>query len=184
MPINQRFREKASGKASAKTIPVLSDCREDIIFWVVNFFETGNWEWSSWQQYLWNALGGAVGGVISIWNPSLGVAIGSGLGTLISGILEMYVGNNSNNITWGNLLKDTALSAITGFAFGKFTQTLPIKGITKGSHSIFQVSKSLITKTLKKSISKITMKSFGKILTYQVISGFSLGWLLETLFNN
>ena len=78
---------------------------------VVNFFETGNWEWSSWQQYLGNALGGAVGGVISIWNPSLGVAIGSGLGTLISGILEMYVGNNSNNITWGNLLKDTAFSA-------------------------------------------------------------------------
>ena len=81
------------------------------------------------------------------------------------------------------MIVDTALSAVAGIIFGKLTQSLPIKGITRGSHSVFQVAKSLITKTFNRKISQISIKSFGKIFSYQLISNFSLGWLLESVFN-
>ena len=150
---------------------------------LINYIKTNNWEWSPWQQYVGALFGGAIGGIISIWNPVLGIAIGSGLDTLTSGVLEMYIGANKNNITWTNLLFSTATSIGTGLLFGKLTQVIPVKGLTKGSHSIQQVSKSLITKTLNKTITHISLKSFYKIFTYQLTTGFNLGWILQSIFN-
>jgi RHS repeat-associated protein len=148
---------------------------------LINYAKTNNWELSSWQQYVGAAFGGAIGGIISIWNPALGIAMSNMLDILTSELLEISIGDNKNNINWFNIFTSTILSVGIGLLLGKLTQVVPITGLTKGSHSIQQVSKTIITKALNKTISTMSLKSFGKILIYNVISGFNFGWLIGSI---
>ena len=114
---------------------------------IVNYAITGEWKFSSWETYVGNMIGGAVGGVISLFNPFAGMVIGGTLGTFAG--LAIGKATGSNDMSWGEIGVLTAVSLGVNLMTAGLTQSLKIPGITKGSHSWQQVFKSGFTKAIR-----------------------------------
>ena len=59
----------------------------------------GQWTFSSWEQYVGAGVGGAVGGVVSLYaTPVVGSAVSSGVSTVVGQGLEKLTGKNDRPI--------------------------------------------------------------------------------------
>ena len=141
---------------------------------VVTSAISGQWQLSSWETYLGNAIGGAVGGVISIFSPTVGGIVGSALGTFAGHAIGKITG--TNGASWTEILIDTFISGAISWVTIGLTKYLKIPGITKGSHSFQQVFKAGLTKTLKYHAS-MSLKTLGKGIAYLLVSNFTTGFL-------
>ena len=141
---------------------------------VVNYAVTGEWEWSSWETYVGNAIGGAIGGMIGLVNPYAGAVIGGTVGTFSGLVLEKATGEST--ISWENIVIQTAISLGINAVTGNMSKYLKLSGITAGSHSWQQVFKSGFTKTLKYGFN-MSAKTLAKGAGYMLVSGFTTGFL-------
>ena len=147
---------------------------------IVNYAITGEWKFSSWETYVGNMIGGAVGGVISLFNPFAGMVIGGTLGTFAG--LAIGKATGSNDMSWGEVMGLTVMSLGVNLMTAGLTQSLKIPGITKGSHSWQQVFKSGFTKALRYGFS-MSAKTIAKEAGYLLISSVSLGFLFSNIIN-
>jgi len=147
---------------------------------IVNYAITGEWKFSSWETYVGNMIGGAVGGVISLFNPFAGMVIGGTLGTFAG--LAIGKATGSNDMSWGEIGVLTAVSLGVNLMTAGLTQSLKIPGITKGSHSWQQVFKSGFTKAIRYGFS-MSAKTIAKEAGYLLISSLSLGFLFSNIIN-
>ncbi len=144
---------------------------------IANWAFTGEWAWSSWETYLGNAIGGAVGGSLSLIP-----VIGPFAGTVIAGTLGTFSGltigkaTGSNTMSWGEIGMMTVISFGVSLATAGMTRYLKIPDATKGSHSWQQVFKSGLTKTLRYGF-RMSGTTLLKGAGYLLISGFSTGFL-------
>ena len=84
---------------------------------------TGDFQWSSWQDYVGSAVGGAAGGVATLYvGPVAGAAVAGGVDTLTSeGLKKATVPGYDKSvadIVW-DVTRDASLGAIFGFAGDK-----------------------------------------------------------------
>lgn len=110
-------------------------------------------------------FGGAIGGVVNLYAPVAGCAVGNASSTLITEVLEKITGNNSRNTA--TIITDTLFSGLTGAIFGSID--LNISGITSGRNSMSAVYKSGLTKLSNGTASKMS----SKVITKGIISGIT-----------
>ena len=137
---------------------------------------TGAMQFSSLEEYIGAAYGGAVGGLLSLI-PGFGfgaAVIGSTLGTFAGYTLGKATG--SNNMTWKEIVVQTSVSFGIGLATAGITKYARIPGITKGSHSFSQVWKSGVTKTLGYGAS-MSLKTAGKGIISIGVSEFGASFV-------
>ena len=121
---------------------------------------SGSWQISSWQTYVGAGIGGAIGGVGTLYlGPVAGAAIGSGSSTLIGKTLENITGAQSH--TAKEIIEDTVFDATLGAISSNL---FPVKagGITTGRNNMSSVYKSGLTKLKNKTASRMSVKVMGK----------------------
>lgn len=145
---------------------------------------TGNLEWSSWETYVGNIIGGGIGGALSLI-PGSGIYIGaiaSGtLGTFFGTTLEKITGTNDRS--WTEIILETAFSLAISSLTAGMTKYLKIPGITQGSHSWQQIFKSGFTKAIKYGFN-MSVKTLAKGAVYMLVSSFTTGFFANVIIQN
>lgn len=81
---------------------------------------TDDWKFSDWQTYTGAIVGGAIGGVCSLYvSPVAGAAIGAGASTLIGETLQYVTDAEEAPESYGRVLVDTGINCLFGAAFSK-----------------------------------------------------------------
>lgn len=101
----------------------------DIVSWLFK----GEWQWSSWETYLGNAFGGAMGGMASLFNPFAGILIAGTLGTFSGLVLGKATG--SNTMSWGEIMMHTGIAFAISVLTAGMVKYAKIPGVIQGSHS-------------------------------------------------
>ena len=128
---------------------------------------SNSWKFSSWQTYAGAAVGGAIGGITTLYAGAIaGASVGSGVSTLIGQTLENVT--NGKKRSTKEIIINTLIDASIG---GLVSKIVPIKisGITAGRNSMSAVFSAGLTKLGNKTASTISAKVIGKGL----VSGFS-----------
>ena len=146
---------------------------------------TGEWQLSSWETYLGNALGGAIGGAFSLI-PGAGAYLGSVIGGTLGTFFGLAIGKStgSTELTWEEVLLETGISLGINCLAAGLSASLKIPGITSGSHSWQQVFKAGFTKTIRygfKMSAKTLLKEAGYLVISSMNVGFFAGALLQSL---
>ena len=139
---------------------------------VVTSLVSGSWQFSSWQTYVGAGVGGAIGGVTTLYaGPVVGAAVGSGSATLIGQSLENVTGGKKRSVA--EIAKNTAIDATIGAVVSKI---IPVKvsGITSGRNSMSAVFSSGLTKLGNQTASRISAKVLGKGLVSSFVSDLGL----------
>ena len=149
---------------------------------VINWLVTGEWAWSAWEEYLGNAIGGAFGGMLSLFTfagPYIGAVVAGTFGTFFGLSIGKYTG--SNNKSWTEILEETGISLGISLLTAGLTKYAKLPGITKGSHSWQQVFNSGFSKTIKYGYN-MSIKTLAKGGGYLLVSGISVGYLTDSIF--
>lgn len=86
-----------------------------------NGLDVSKWKASSWETYVGSAVGGAAGGVATLYvGPAGGAAISSATSTITTGVLENVTGTKKRSA--GEILVDAGLNAGLGFVVGKASE--------------------------------------------------------------
>ena len=135
---------------------------------VIHSVGTGEWVFSSWQQYLGAGFGGAIGGVLYTMGVG-GIVTGlisAAAATFSGNGLEMITGDREANFT--ALMVDTVASGLIGALCGAI---INIPGINRGSHSLHQIYKSGLTKVWKHSF-HMSLKTMAKGFAMNYLTGY------------
>ena len=132
-------------------------------------------EFSSWETYIGAGLGGAAGGIVTLYaGPVAGGAVAGGASTLIGQGLEKVTGTNDRPL--GCIVINTAVDTGVGALFSKITVDIP--GVTIGRNSYGAVYKSGLTKIGNQTVKRMS----GKVVTKGILSGLA-GDLYIDLYN-
>ena len=152
---------------------------------IVSYALTGKWNWS-WGMFAGSIIGGAIGGMIgaSSINAVFVSMISGGISTASGMLLQNAFGEANNS--FDEILAMSALSCIVSGVTTGIMGALPIQGFNCGRGSLQQVARQINTKLLRSQISRITIKTFGKIVGYNlgynclgsVVNGFVESWQL------
>ena len=138
---------------------------------------TGEWSFSSWETYAGAAIGYGTAALIMPYNPTLALAVGSGLSTFAGMSLEKATG--TSNASWGEIALWSAVSAGIGAIMGQATKGLRISGITSGRGSYQHVMRTQFTNMIKHGYDisfKTAVKSFTAMTaSRQITGGISTG---------
>ena len=133
---------------------------------VVTSVVSGSWQFSSWQTYVGAGVGGAIGGVTTLYaGPVVGAAVGAGSSTAIGQTLENITGGQKRSAV--EIITNTVVDATIGGVMNKFVP-VKVSGITSGRNSMEAVFKSGLTKLGNKTASRMSLKVIGK----GIVSGF------------
>ena len=134
---------------------------------VISYALTGEWDWS-WGMFIGSLIGGAIGGMIGVSSLHM-IAVAGITGSIstASGMLLQNALSEANNsfleIFWGSIVAGFISATSTAI-----TMSLPFQGFNSGRGSLQQIAKQINTKMLNGNISRITAKTFGKILVYNL----------------
>lgn len=152
---------------------------------VISYGITGEWNWS-WGMFAGSVLGGAIGGMIGVAPISMSLVSGitGGISTAAGMIFQNAFGEANNG--FGEILGISILSGFLSAGTTMLTQAIHIQGFNSGRGSLQQVARQINTKLLRGQISRITAKTFGKIVGYNLgysflgsaVSGFIESWQL------
>lgn len=133
---------------------------------VIDGFTTGNFEWSSWQEYVGSGLGGTAGGIAALYGgPVVSGAVSEGVKTLTTEGLTWISDPSSYDKTLGDVLwsaaKDAGMGGIMG-GVSKFVGDIGRK--IAGSKLVQQFTSKLNDAggILSKIANKITDFAHGK----------------------
>ena len=135
---------------------------------VVSSAISGEWQMSSLESYTGAAIGYGIGGIVSMWNPTLGLAVASGLSTFTGQALEKATGKNDSS--WGEIVGASVVSGCVGAIFGHFSKGLRVNGITAGKNSWASVYKAGLTKLRHGVVKNMSTKVFFKGIVSSVVS--------------
>jgi RHS repeat-associated protein len=136
---------------------------------------SGSFQMSSWQTYGGAAVGGAVGGVASLYfgpyGLMIGAVVGSGVSTLVGQTLENATG--SSNRSGGEIITNAMIDGAIG---GLVTKLAPIKisGVTSGINNMGAVFSSGLTKLDNKTANTMSLKVMGKGTASGIVSGLGI----------
>lgn len=132
---------------------------------VVNYFTTGEFSWS-WGGFLGATIGGGIGGALTFGFGISGGALGAFLSGAITECGTMIGENISDNAGYsaGDILINSAVVGIFSALCSGIMNGIKIKSLNAGRGSWSAVNKQIITKLHNGSISRITGKTFGKML--------------------
>lgn len=139
---------------------------------------TGNWIWS-WGDFLGSTFGGTIGGMLSII-PGLGSFgtgfVTGGLTSLVSDAFNYAIYDEKKSFL--SVVLDFFVSGTIGGISSKIVSNLvKVPGINKGQGSLDQVTKQIYKKLSKGIISKISMKTLGKMFVLGLFSELPSLWL-------
>ena len=127
---------------------------------------TGTWEWS-WTALLNNTIGRAVGGItVYCLGGFGGAAFGAFVGGFASNATTMLMENlieNEGHTFADIMLSSTAVGILSVVSAG-IMDKIRISGLNAGRGSFSSVSSQIYTKFYRGQISRITIKTFGKMI--------------------
>ena len=133
---------------------------------------TGDFKLSNWQTYTGAAVGGAIGGVTTLYaGPVAGSAVGAGATTLIGQTLENITPGGTKRSA-AEILTNTAIDTGIGAVFGKFVP-VNVNKVTSGRNSMNAVFKSGLTKIAHGNAKRMSSKVISKGITSGVVGGLS-----------
>ena len=149
------FDDLIAGTVGA-LVGVASQLVNDLVFSAIS----GSLQFSSWQTYVGAGIGGAIGGISSLYvSPIAGAAIGSGSATLIGQTLENVFGGEKRTAL--EIAKNTTIDATIGAVTNKILP-VNISGVTSGKNSMGAVFRAGLTKIGNKTAKRMSLKVFGK----------------------
>lgn len=130
---------------------------------VISYVITGEWTWS-WGMFAGSVLGGAISGMIGVTGISM-VWL-SGINGLTSTMIGMGLENafGEANHSFLEIVLTTIIVTGISMATAKITNLVKMRGFNAGRGSFMSVAKQTNTKLKKNIISKISLKTFGKIM--------------------
>ena len=129
---------------------------------------SGSWQFSNWQSYVGSAVGGALGGITTLYaGPIAGAAVGGGASTLIGQTLENLTG--AGNYSTGEIIINSAIDATFSAGIAKI---LPVKvsTITSGRNSMSAVFASGLTKIKNGTAGRMSLKVIRKGIISETVS--------------
>ncbi len=135
---------------------------------VISYSLTGEWSWS-WGQFAGSTLGGGITGAITFTFPGLGILGSAGINGFVSNSLGMLFQNafGEENHSMKQILKNSLIMGGLSTLTAGITSKIKISGFT-GRGSISQVARQISTKFYNGTIRRITAKTFGKIVMYEI----------------
>lgn len=135
----------------------------------VSYFLTGKFSWS-WSQFAGSILGGAIGGAVSVI-PGVGVMLSAGITGFASTSIGMMLQNKfeGTNYSFAQILFVSSINGLLSASMAGLSDSIKIKGLNSGRNSYSAISKAINTKFYNGTISRISYKTFSKVLTYNML---------------
>ena len=153
---------------------------------LVDYAITDDFKWS-WGGFLGSTIGGAVGGMIAYSLPFLGItsaAVGaafSGAATTAGTMIGQNITDNTGYSAMDILLSSSVTGLFSGVSFGVMKK-IRIPGLNAGRGSFSAVSSQIYTKFRNQAISRITMRTFSKMVAVEAYSGIA-GYIFENIYS-
>lgn len=135
---------------------------------VISYGLTGEWSWS-WGLFAGSTLGGGITGALAFAVPWLGIPGAAAVNGFLSNSLGMTFQNSlgeANHSLTDILLTSTVIGGLSALTAG-ITSKIRIPGFT-GRGSISQVARLISTKFYNGTIGRITAKTLGKMVVYEL----------------
>ncbi|MBQ7249796.1 MAG: RHS repeat-associated core domain-containing protein [Bacilli bacterium] len=145
----------------------------------ISYGLTGEWSWS-WGQFAGCVIGGALGGAFSGFGAGAFVAgFVTGFSSTAIG-MSLQNGFEGNNYSGGEIFLTSFSVGIMSGLLSKAMDFLPVYGLNAGRNSFAAITKASITKSLRGTISSVSLKTASKALLYNAFS--SIGTTLWSGF--
>ena len=134
----------------------------------VSYAITGEWSWS-WAQFTGNVIGGAIGGAFSMI-PVMGTMAVAGITEVLSTGIGMILQNEweGTNYSVGQIIGTSVVSGLIAVGTTVISKAIKIPGLNSGRNSFSSISKQIVTKFRNGTITKISYKTFSKMLAYNL----------------
>lgn len=135
---------------------------------VISYGLTGEWSWS-WGSFAGSTIGGGTTGALAYAFPALGIVGSAAVNGFLSNSLGMAFQNafgESNHSALSILRQSFSIGVLSALTAG-ITSKIKIPGFT-GKGSISQVARQISTKFYNGTIGRITVKTFGKMVAYEL----------------
>ena len=148
----------------------------------VSYALTGKFSWS-WSQFAGSILGGAIGGAVSVI-PGVGVMLSAGITGFASTSIGMVLQNKfeGTNYSFAQILFVSSINGLLSASMAGLSDSIKIKGLNSGRNSYSAISKAINTKFYNGTISRISYKTFSKVLTYNMLGsliGSSISGIMD-----
>ena len=153
---------------------------------LIDYAITGDFEWS-WGGFFGSTIGGAVGGMIAYALPYIGIgsaAVGaffSGAATTAGTMIGKNITDNAGYSAMDILLSSAITGVFSAVSVGVMSR-IRIPGLNAGRGSYSAVSSQMYTKFRNQTISRITMRTFGKMFAAEAYSGIA-GSIFEDVYD-
>ena len=127
----------------------------------ISYLFNGEFSWS-WEMFGVSILGGAIGGALTPF-------LGPGATAFITGTSTSAIGMALENATgkgdysFGEIFYTSLMIGSISAVTAGVIDNIPISGVNSGRGSLTAISKQINTKLVKNQISRISMKTFGKM---------------------
>ncbi len=144
---------------------------------LIDYAITGDFEWS-WGGFFGSTIGGAVGGMLAYLLPYIGIgsaAVGaffSGAATNVGTMIGQNITDNAGYSAMDILFSSAITGVFSALSVGVMSR-IRIPGLNAGRGSYSAVSSQMYTKFRNQTISRITMRTFGKMLAAEAYSGIA-----------
>ena len=128
------------------------------------------------QTYAGAVIGGAVGGALT---PVLGPISTATINGVVSTVVGMGLENvtGESNYSFGEIFTTSVLfGVVSGITVGLIDR-VKIPGITSGRGSLSSIQKQINTKFVRNQISRISTKTFGKMLLLEFCNSLPSNFL-------
>ena len=135
---------------------------------VISYGLTGEWSWS-WGAFAGSTIGGGITGALAFAFPGLGIMGSAGINGFLSNSLGMVFQNSlgeANHSLTDVLWTSVGIGFLSVLTAG-ITSKIKIPGFT-GRGSISQVARQISTKFYNGTIGRITSRTFGKMVAYEL----------------
>lgn len=135
---------------------------------IISYGLTGEWSWS-WGAFAGSTIGGGITGALAFALPWLGIPGSVAINGFLSKSLEMVFQNSLGETKHGlsDILLTSAVMGLLSALTAGITSKIKIPGFT-GRGSISQVARQINTKFYNGTIGRLTSKTFGKIVAYEL----------------
>ena len=142
----------------------------------ISYAITHEWSWS-WGQFCGSVIGGALGGALAFISPGAPAALLGGLTGFSSNAFGMKLQNlwEGTNYSDGQIFFSSLISGLLASEATALSSKIRVPGLNSGRGSYLSVSKQIITKFRKGTISRITLNTFSKILTLNLVESLADG---------
>ena len=136
----------------------------------VSYAANGEWTWS-WGQFVGSTLGGALGGALAFVLPTAPAALIGGFTGFTSTALGMALQNQWEGTNHGvdEILAHSIIDGLISSGATAISNAIHIPGLNSGRGSYSAVSKQIITKFRNGTISRVSLNTFSKMLTLNLM---------------